>query len=107
MRARPGTGPRARRSPLWPRRQSNIFEAKNRLAPLIKSAQAGEEVVIANRGEPVARLVPARETLGAASAAGSAGAILYWLERYPLPDYARRSSEEIDAAIEQERQSWD
>ena len=87
--------------------QVNIFEAKNRLSQLIKSVQAGEEVVIANRGEPVARLVPARETAGATSEAGNACAILDWLERHPLPDYARRSTEEIDAAIEQERQSWD
>ena len=35
--------------------QVNILEAKNRLSQLIKSAQAGEEVVIANRGAPVAR----------------------------------------------------
>ena len=87
--------------------QVNIFEAKNRLSQLIKSAQLGEEVVIANRGVPVARLVPARETSAAISGTGSSRAILDWLERHALPDYARRSSEEIDAAIEQERRSWD
>ena len=38
--------------------QVNILEAKNRLSELIKSAQAGEEVVIANRGQPVVKLVP-------------------------------------------------
>ncbi len=84
----------------------NIFEAKSRLSQLIKSVQAGEEVVIANRGEPVARLVPARETSSAADT-GSVALILDWLERHRLPDYARRSAAEIDAAIEQERQSWD
>jgi prevent-host-death family protein len=83
--------------------QVNIFEAKNRPSQLIKSVQAGEEVVIANRGEPVARLVPARETSGT----GSARAILDWLDRHPLPDYARRPTREIDAAIEHERQSWE
>jgi len=87
--------------------QVNIFEAKNRLSQLIRAVQAGEEVVIANRGEPVARLVPARETPETTSGTGSAGAILYWLDRHPLPDYARRSTKEIDAAIEQERRSWD
>lgn len=87
--------------------QVNIFEAKNRLSLLIKSVQAGEEVVIANRGEPVARLVPARETSAGASGTGSARAILDWLENHALPDYARRSSEEIDAAIAEERRSWD
>ena len=87
--------------------QLNISEAKNRLSRLIKSVQAGEEVVITNRGEPVARLVPAREISGASSGTGEARAILDWLERHPVPDYARRSTEEIDAAIERERQSWD
>jgi prevent-host-death family protein len=87
--------------------QVNIFEAKNRLSQLIRFAQAGEEVIIANRGEPVARLVPAHETAGAAAGAGSARAILGWLERHSLPDYARRSAEEIDAAIDEERHSWE
>jgi prevent-host-death family protein len=87
--------------------QLNISEAKNRLSRLIKAVQAGEEVVISNRGDPVARLVPAVETSAASSGTGSAQAILDWLERRALPDYTRRSSEEIDAAIEQERRSWD
>jgi prevent-host-death family protein len=87
--------------------QVNIFEAKNRLSQLIRSVQAGEEVVIANRGEPVARLVPARQTPSITDDAGSARTILSWLERHPLPDYARRSADEIDAAIEDERRSWD
>jgi prevent-host-death family protein len=87
--------------------QVNIFEAKNRLSQLIKSVQAGEEVVIANRGEPVARLVPAGKPPGAASGIGSGRAILGWLESHSLPDYARRSTEEIDAAIAEERSSWE
>jgi prevent-host-death family protein len=85
----------------------NIFEAKNRLSQLIRCVQAGEEVVIANRGAPVARLVPARETPEATAGTGSARAILSWFERHPLPDYARRSAEEIDAAIDEERRAWD
>jgi len=80
--------------------QVNILEAKNRLSQLIKAARAGEEVVIANRGEPVVRLVPA-------GPAGSARTILDWLKDHPLPIYARRSAEEIDAAIRLERSSWD
>jgi prevent-host-death family protein len=86
--------------------QVNILEAKNRLSQLIKSVQAGEEVVIANRGEPVARLVPARRASVATAATGSAEAILGWVRTHPLPAYARRSAEEIDAAIEEERDSW-
>jgi prevent-host-death family protein len=38
--------------------QVNVLEAKNRLSQLIKSAQAGEDVVIANRGEPVVSWCP-------------------------------------------------
>ena len=87
--------------------QVNIFEAKNRLSQLIGSVQAGEEVVIANRGEPVARLVPARGIPGTTSSAGSARAILSRLEQHSPPDYARRTAEEIDASIEEQRRSWD
>jgi prevent-host-death family protein len=83
--------------------QVNIFEAKNRLSQLIKRIRAGEEVVLADRGEPVARLVPAGKPLGAASGTGSPRAILGWLESYSLPDHVRRSSEEIDASIAEER----
>lgn len=84
----------------------NILEAKNRLSQLIKSARAGEEVVIANRGEPVARLVPA-EPPPDAEEIGSARAILNWLKAHPLPPYARRTERELDAAIEEKRASWD
>ena len=34
------------------------FEAKTRLAELLDRVEAGEELVIARRGRPVARLVP-------------------------------------------------
>jgi prevent-host-death family protein len=36
----------------------NMLEAKNQLSRLVKAAQAGEEVIIANHGVPVVRLVP-------------------------------------------------
>ena len=86
--------------------QINILEAKNRLSQLIKSVQAGEEVVIANRGEPVARLVAAESAPGSAEI-GSAHAILDWLKRHPLPGYARRTAREIDETIDEERSAWD
>jgi prevent-host-death family protein len=85
--------------------QVNILEAKNRLSQLIRSVQAGEQVIIANRGEPVARLVSARTP--AVADAGSGRAILDWIEKHRLPAYARRSAEEIDSAIAEERASWD
>jgi prevent-host-death family protein len=85
--------------------QVNILEAKNRLSQLIRSVQAGEDVVIANRGEPVARLVPATEP-PVQPDVGSAVTVLEWLRNHRLPPYARRSTEEIDAAIQEERESW-
>ena len=81
----------------------NILEARNQLSRLIKSAQAGEEVIIANRGEPVARLVAAEPVAGAVGERN----ILKWLADNPLPAYAQRSAAEIDAAIKAERGAWD
>jgi prevent-host-death family protein len=80
----------------------DISEAKSRLSQLIESARAGEEVVIAIRGEPVARLAPDGPS-ASGTKIGSASAILDWLKRNPPPPHARRSTEEIDAAIEAER----
>ena len=37
----------------------NMLEAKNQLSRLVKSALAGEEVVIASNGQPLVKLVPA------------------------------------------------
>lgn len=36
----------------------NIYEAKAKLSSLLDKAQAGEEIVIARAGRPVARLMP-------------------------------------------------
>jgi prevent-host-death family protein len=38
----------------------NVLEAKTHLSRLIERVEAGEEVVIARAGRPVARLVPYR-----------------------------------------------
>lgn len=94
----------------------NVLEARNRLSHLIKAAQAGEDVVIANRGEPVARLVAmdigSRNTYREGANAeitppSSPGGAVKWLLENPLPAYARRSAEAIDADIEAERSAWD
>jgi prevent-host-death family protein len=84
----------------------NVLEAKNRLSELIRSAQAGEDVVIANRGEPVVRLVPISKE-DSVGPLGSPARILDWLRRNPLPEGSRRSREEIDADIQAERDAWD
>ena len=39
----------------------NTHEAKTQLSRLLRRVAAGEEITIANRGVPVARLVPVRE----------------------------------------------
>jgi prevent-host-death family protein len=83
--------------------QVNILEAKNRLSELIKSAQAGQDVVIANRGQPVARLVPTESK----STIKQDRNLLVWLQSNPLPKYAQKSASEIDAEIMRERQAWD
>jgi len=39
-------------------KQVNVHQAKTQLSKLLRRVAAGEEITIANRGEPVARLVP-------------------------------------------------
>jgi len=39
-------------------RQVQIAEAKAHLSGLIERVEAGEEIIIARRGKPVARLIP-------------------------------------------------
>ena len=36
----------------------NIYEAKTRLSELVEKARRGEKVVLMNRGEPVAMIIP-------------------------------------------------
>ena len=86
--------------------QVNILEAKSRLSQLIKAARAGEEVVIANRGQPMVRLVPA-ESASAEPPLGSPQRIVAWLKAHRRPENTRRSAAEIDADIAAERQAWD
>lgn len=38
--------------------QVNVYEAKTHLSKLLERVEAGEEIVIARNGRPVARLVP-------------------------------------------------
>jgi len=80
----------------------NILESKNQLSRLLRRAQAGEDVIIANRGVPVARLVPI-----SAQDAAAGGDVLVWLQQHPLPAALRRSHAEIEAEIGRERAAWD
>ena len=70
--------------------QVNMLEAKSQLSKLVKAALAGEDVVIANHGKPVVRLVkladqPKTRGYGA------------WKHLAPLPD--DWDSPETNAAI--------
>lgn len=38
----------------------NIYEAKTKLSQLVDRAEAGEEIIIARRGRPAARLIALR-----------------------------------------------
>jgi prevent-host-death family protein len=43
-----------------PERATNIHDAKTHLSRLVERVEAGEEIVIARAGRPVARLIPFR-----------------------------------------------
>ena len=45
--------------------QVNVYEAKTQLSKLLERVEAGEEIVIARHGKPVARLVPEQRKLTA------------------------------------------
>ncbi|MHC1558600.1 type II toxin-antitoxin system Phd/YefM family antitoxin [Actinomycetospora sp. C-140] len=42
--------------------QVNVYEAKTQLSKLLERVEAGEEIVIARNGRPVARLVPSQRS---------------------------------------------
>ncbi len=86
--------------------QVNVLEAKNQLSQLIKFAQAGDVVIIANRGTPVAQLVPAKAQSPVALPS-TKGNFIKWLDENPIPAFSQRSAQEIDEAIAQERSAWD
>jgi prevent-host-death family protein len=85
--------------------QVNILQAKNRLSQLIKDAQAGEEVVIANRGQPLVKLVRLSPTSRPHTHTGAS--LLNWLHAHPLPPRLRRDPAQIAAALQAERGAWD
>lgn len=82
--------------------QVNILEAKNRLSQIIKSVLAGENVVIANRGKPVVKLVPIHN----GDEKRHPVTLSQWLAENPLPDYLREPDSEIDESIQNQRESW-
>lgn len=51
--------------------QVGMHEAKTKLSQLVERAEAGEEIVIARNGTPVARLVPVAATASLAALRGA------------------------------------
>ncbi len=85
----------------------NILEAKNRLSELIQSVLAGEEIIIANRGNPVVKLVPVSNSECGSGGVRSTENIGAWLQKNPLPEHLQRSHDDIESSIDEQRQSWD
>jgi prevent-host-death family protein len=55
--------------------QVNVHEAKTHLSKLLERVEAGEEIIVARAGRPVARLVPHRHTGGRRQPGSAAGLI--------------------------------
>lgn len=65
--------------------QVNVYEAKSRLSQLLVQVEAGEEVVIARNGAPVARLVSVKRDRGTRTPGAWRGRI--WVsEDFDEPD---------------------
>jgi prevent-host-death family protein len=75
----------------------NVYEAKTHLSQLLDRAAAGEEIVIARAGRPIARLVP---LAGSPSSRRSPGG---WRGKVQISDDFDELPPEIDAAFRGER----
>lgn len=83
-------------------RAVNILDARNNLSRLVNAVGAGEEIVIANRGKPVARIVPAEP------ASSKSGAnIAAWLVKNPLPTKTTRTRVQLEEQIRDNLEAWD
>jgi len=67
--------------------QVGMHEAKTKLSQLVERAQAGEEIIIARNGKPVARLVPVAPTNSFASLRGKYRGQIWMADDFDeLPD---------------------
>jgi prevent-host-death family protein len=66
-------------------RSVNVYDAKTHLSSLLEQVAAGEEVVIAKNGVPMAKLVPLPRTTAPRRPAGALG--VSWIaEDFDAPD---------------------
>ncbi|MDN5872415.1 MAG: type II toxin-antitoxin system Phd/YefM family antitoxin [Nitrococcus sp.] len=78
-------------------RQVNIYDARMHFSRLIQEAAAGEEIVIAKSGKPVAKLVPYRSQRTARQPGAWRGRVRVSADFDTLP-------EELEAAFRGEAQ---
>ncbi len=72
----------------------NVHEAKTHLSRLLERVSAGEEIVIARSGKPVARLVPEKRSTGRREPGSAVGEITIKESFYdPLPEEILRAFE--------------
>ena len=64
----------------------NIYEAKTQLSKLVERASAGEEIVIARGGRPMARLMPLARSMGRRQAGAYRGEMWIAPDFDELPD---------------------
>jgi prevent-host-death family protein len=85
--------------------QINILDAKNRLSDLLRLAAQGEDIVIAKRGHPVARLVAVQDPRldDPGQLEGILSAINYHRQR--LPNAAENGH--VDEIVRGNRESWE
>ncbi len=68
-------------------KQVNVYEAKARLSQLLQQVEAGDEIVIARHGRPVARLVPLQRAV-APRQLGSLRGKIWMAPDFDEPDQA-------------------
>jgi prevent-host-death family protein len=71
----------------------NVYEAKTQLSRLLRRVRAGEEIIIADAGRPVARLVPLASAAGPRRLGGDEQAV--WI----ADDFDAPLSDEVIAAF--------
>lgn len=70
-------------------RTVNVYEAKTRLSELLKAVEAGEDVVIARAGRPVARMVACSGRVGQRPGRGT------WRDKIWISEDFEASDEEF------------
>jgi prevent-host-death family protein len=80
--------------------QVGMFEAKTHFSELARRVQAGEEIVVTNRGEPVLKMVPVKPPFNPEEARKAIQRIREYAKAHPIPDL---SHEEIKSWIEEGR----